>query len=91
MQTRASTKENFDRPWSDYKSGFGDLEEDFWLGNDYTHRLTTQKQQLLIELKAVAQNDVAFVLYKSFQVSNEDDGYRLHIAEYEPSPAGKLA
>lgn len=30
--------ENFNRSWSDYKHGFGNLQRDFWFGNDYIHK-----------------------------------------------------
>ena len=89
IQTRASDEEGFNRAWIFYKLGFGDLEKDFWLGNNYIHRLTAERKELLLELKSFTDDDVAFALYKSFQVSDEDDGFRLHVAEYERSPAGK--
>ena len=31
-------QENFNRSWSDYKYGFGDLNRDFWFGNDFIHK-----------------------------------------------------
>ncbi|XP_028409028.1 uncharacterized protein LOC114531613 isoform X2 [Dendronephthya gigantea] len=90
FQTRETDSPIFEpNTWLKYKSGFGELDGDFWLGNEMIHRLTTEKQELSLELQANTQDDVDFVLYKSFQVSNEEDGYRLHVAEYEPgSPAG---
>lgn len=89
IQTRASTDESFDRNWQEYKAGFGELERDFWLGNKFIHRLTAGKQELSLELKS-SQDDVTFVLYESFQISDQLDGFRLHIAEYVPSPGGKF-
>ena len=88
IQTRASTDENFDRTWQEYKVGFGELEQDFWLGNKFIHRLTTRKQELSLELKS--SQDVTFVQYESFQISDQFDNFRLHISEYVPSPGGKL-
>ena len=90
IQTRASTDVNFDRTWLDYKVGFGELEEDFWLGNKYIHRLTAQKQELSLELKSTTGSDVTFVQYGSFQISDRDSGFRLHVAEYVSGPGGKL-
>ncbi|XP_041361556.1 veficolin-1-like [Gigantopelta aegis] len=34
---------DFNRPWKDYKHGFGDLAGDFWLGNDFLHMFTAAK------------------------------------------------
>ena len=88
FQRRASMEEDFHRDWNAYKQGFGDVEKDFWLGNEYLHRLTKEKRELVFELHSVPDEDTAFVLHKTFQVSDEDDGYRLHVADYEESPAG---
>ena len=37
---RVDSTLSFAKEWSDYKDGFGDLERNFWLGNEYNHRLT---------------------------------------------------
>ena len=34
---------NFNRVWDEYKRGFGDVETEFWIGNDFLHVLTNQK------------------------------------------------
>lgn len=30
-------QENFNRSWSEYKNGFGDLSNEFWFGNNFIH------------------------------------------------------
>ena len=80
-----SGDEDFDRVWADYKTGFGELSSNFWLGNDYIHRLTTtSERELLVDLDSIS-GDHAFILYKSFQVENEDAFYKLHVSEYQQS------
>lgn len=40
----------FFRSWTEYKDGFGDMNaelEDFWLGNDILHYITSQGQQCI--------------------------------------------
>ena len=32
--------EYFQRPWNDYKEGFGDLGSDYWIGLDTLHNMT---------------------------------------------------
>ncbi len=32
------------RSWTEYKDGFGDMDAEFWLGNDNLHYITTQGQ-----------------------------------------------
>ena len=42
---------NFARTWAKYKRGFGKLNGNFWLGNEYLHRLTAnQTVRLRIEV-----------------------------------------
>ena len=46
-------RENFTREWKDYKNGFGDLNGEFWFGNDYISQLTLHTQvKLRVELEA---------------------------------------
>ena len=84
FQRRIDARESFARDWATYKQGFGDLERNFWLGNDFIHRLTLIKRELLLDVNSV-NGDHAFVLYKSFQISNEEDAYRAHVSEYQES------
>ena len=58
---------NFTRPWEDYKAGFGDLYGEFWLGNDFIHRLTRDSPMILrIELEDFEGNQ-AHAEYSSFR------------------------
>ena len=46
-------RENFNRDWADYKRGFGNLSQEFWLGNDNIHQLTKSgDKKLRVELEA---------------------------------------
>ncbi|XP_028392900.1 uncharacterized protein LOC114517402 [Dendronephthya gigantea] len=86
FQRRVDGSESFNRDWATYKHGFGDLEKNFWLGNDFIHRLAPTKRELLLDLNS-EKGDHAFVLYKSFQVNSEEDLYRLHVSKYQDSVA----
>lgn len=45
-------RENFNRDWDDYKSGFGDPEMEFWLGNENIYMLTNAEDySLRVELE----------------------------------------
>ena len=37
FQRRQDGKVNFNRKWTEYRDGFGDLNGEFWLGNDHIH------------------------------------------------------
>ena len=52
IQRRQDGSGNFHRSWADYQSGFGDLQNEFWLGNDILRDLTGAGQwQLRVDLE----------------------------------------
>ena len=52
FQRRQDGSVDFYRGWNDYKSGFGQLTAEFWLGNDKIHRLTASRaSSLRVELE----------------------------------------
>ena len=50
------TPVNFTRPWIDYKHGFGDLDKDFWYGNDNIHKLTNDPKTSPVALKVILED-----------------------------------
>ena len=44
IQRRINGTVNFYRGWNAYRDGFGDLQSEFWLGNERIHQLTQQDQ-----------------------------------------------
>lgn len=51
IQRRKIGLTSFNRDWKQYKSGFGSIRGDFWLGNDNIFRLTRQPSVLRIEME----------------------------------------
>lgn len=47
IQRRVDGSVSFDRSWRDYRDGFGDLQSEFWLGNDHIHDLSSQGDYIL--------------------------------------------
>ncbi|XP_052577077.1 fibroleukin [Peromyscus californicus insignis] len=90
LQARLDGSTNFTREWKDYKVGFGNLDREFWLGNDKIHLLTKSKEMILrIDLEDF--NGVTlYALYDQFYVANEFLKYRLHIGNYNGTAGDAL-
>ena len=60
-------RENFTRSWEEYSRGFGDLEGEFWWGNEHLSRLTTEQPMVLrVELEA-HDGQTAYAEYSTFR------------------------
>jgi hypothetical protein len=82
FQRRVDGSENFDRDWSDYKEGFGNLEREFWLGNELVHEITSSKKhELLIEIKDFFGH-LAYVSYGTFKIYSESNSYMIDVHEF---------
>ncbi|XP_077998614.1 fibrinogen-like protein A [Glandiceps talaboti] len=79
IQRRFDMSIDFNRDWNEYKLGFGDLNSEFWLGNEKLNRLTGQRrQELRVDLVNV-QGEAAFIVYDYFSIAHENDKYRLRV------------
>eukprot|EP00092_Neocalanus_flemingeri_P027836 GFUD01030219.1.p1 GENE.GFUD01030219.1~~GFUD01030219.1.p1 ORF type:complete len:765 (-),score=159.24 GFUD01030219.1:331-2625(-) len=84
-------KINFTRSWKDYKHGFGDLNGEFWFGNDYISILSANKSVMLrIELEA-HDGRRAYAEYSTFRVDSEDLDYRLWLGGYSGNASDSLS
>ena len=85
LQRRKDGSIDFYRNWDDYKTGFGDLEGEFWLGNDKLHHLTASiRNDLRIDLIYIQKNR-KYAKYSRFIVGPEASGYRLTADGYTGS------
>ena len=76
---------DFYRNWTDYKSGFGNLEGEHWLGLDNMYLLTHQSSappQLRVDL-ADWEGNTAFAKYDRYSVGDEDSDYTLSVSGYQ--------
>ena len=72
----------FYRKWNDYKLGFGNLKNEFWLGNDEIHRLTKRENMMIrFDLEDFSGKQV-YAEYNLFYFDGEKDNYRLHVKSY---------
>jgi len=71
------------RPWAEYKVGFGDPSGSYWLGNDLLRQLTANNRyKLRFDLQ---QNDTGnwyYAEYSRFRVQSEADNYTLQVAGF---------
>ena len=84
VQRRAHISEerlNFNRPWEDYVEGFGNIEEEFWLGLKYLYELTSNETyELYVELTDF-DDQLSWAKYSSFYVTDAESNFVLQIKE----------
>ena len=90
FQRRQDGSVDFYRGWNDYKSGFGQLTAEFWLGNDRIHRLTAARPSALrVELED--WNGVrVYAKYGKFNIGDEQAKYRLEVSSYSGTAGDSL-
>ncbi|XP_028390983.1 ficolin-2-like [Dendronephthya gigantea] len=90
FQRRQDGSQNFFLGWSDYKTGFGNLSGEFWLGLDKIHRLTKSGQNVLrVDLMDFKSTE-SFAKFETFNVTDESDKYRLTIGNYSGDAGDSL-
>ncbi|GBM92522.1 Techylectin-5A [Araneus ventricosus] len=77
-----SKKVDFYRTWSDYKHGFGNISEEFWIGNDIIFALTNQGNYTARFDMENVDEEYRFATYSSFRIEDENAGYALHFGNY---------
>ena len=82
IQHRQDNTTDFYRDWQQYKTGFGNMDGNFWLGLENIHRITqTESHELMITM--MDHDDVTFVArYNLFKVDSEATDYQLEIGNY---------
>ncbi|KXJ12085.1 Ryncolin-2 [Exaiptasia diaphana] len=91
FQRRQDGSVDFYRNWQQYKTGFGNLNAEFWLGNDYIHRLSTRTASSLRVEVEDWDGTRKYAKYGSFSVGDESDKYRLRVGSYSGTAGDSLA
>ena len=81
IQRRSSGNIDFNRGWEEYKVGFGSFFDDFWLGNDKIHAITSNGTYEL-DIKMRFEGKEKYARYTEFSLGNEGDNYRLDFGHY---------
>ncbi|XP_060596634.1 fibrinogen-like protein A [Ruditapes philippinarum] len=87
---RRVSKSDFYKTWTEYQTGFGNLSENFWLGNQQLHMITSQGwYELRVDLTSMG-NIVAYAEYNVFAVGDVDSGYKLTVDGYSGNAGDSL-
>ncbi|KAG2467776.1 ANGL7 protein, partial [Polypterus senegalus] len=82
IQRRQDGSVNFNRSWKEYKEGFGDLNTEFWMGNEHIHDISTQGDYTLrIDLEDWSSKH-KHASYETFSIEDEANQYRLHVTGF---------
>uniref|UniRef100_UPI00358E3160 fibrinogen-like protein 1 n=1 Tax=Myxine glutinosa TaxID=7769 RepID=UPI00358E3160 len=82
LQRRKDGSENFNRPWKDYRNGFGSQKGEHWLGLNTLHLLTKGKKcRLRIDLVDF-DDKTARAEYSLFHIGDEEVNYQLTLGDY---------
>uniref|UniRef100_A0A663FIT0 Tenascin n=1 Tax=Aquila chrysaetos chrysaetos TaxID=223781 RepID=A0A663FIT0_AQUCH len=78
---RQNGKEDFYKNWKTYVAGFGDLKDEFWIGLENLHKITSQGQyELRVDLRD--KGETAYAVYDKFSVGDAKSRYRLRVDGY---------
>ncbi|KAM9705207.1 fibrinogen-like protein 1 [Menidia menidia] len=84
FQKRTGWAVSFDRIWASYKSGFGYLTNDHWLGLQSVYSITkdTSKSWTLRVDLWDHEGGTAFAEYRNFRLGHESTAYKLYVGTY---------
>ncbi|XP_017465769.1 PREDICTED: ryncolin-1-like [Rhagoletis zephyria] len=77
IQRRISAELDFYRNWEQYKQGFGELSDNYWIGLNKLHALTAScEQELYIKMEA-SNGTKYYAKYDLFVIGSEEEDYVL--------------
>ncbi|GIY12966.1 techylectin-5A [Caerostris extrusa] len=77
-----SSTTRFQSRLGNYKTGFGNISQEFWLGNDNIFALTNQNE---CEVRFDLEDDAgerSYAVYEIFRIEGESTSYTLHVKNY---------
>ncbi|KAM3915579.1 tenascin-N-like [Leptodactylus fuscus] len=89
FQRRFNGKLDFYQRWRTYSEGFGDPNDEFWLGLEWLNKLTTAvPYELRVDLRA--GDESAYAVYNTFSVGTSRDRYKLLVDGYSGTAGDAL-
>ncbi|KAM4861562.1 tenascin-R isoform 2-T2 [Thomomys bottae] len=90
FQRRQNGQTDFFRKWAEYCVGFGNLEDEFWLGLDNIHRITSQgRYELRVDMRD--GQEAVFAHYDKFSVEDSRSLYKLRLGGYNGTAGDSLS
>ncbi|XP_029790979.1 tenascin-R [Suricata suricatta] len=90
FQRRQNGQTDFFRKWAEYRVGFGNLEDEFWLGLDNIHRITFQgRYELRVDMRD--GQEAAFAYYDKFSVEDSRNLFKLRLGVYNGTAGDSLS
>ncbi|KAM4697030.1 tenascin [Rhinophrynus dorsalis] len=78
---RRDGSEDFNRNWRTYSAGFGNPNNEFFMGLENLHKITSQGQyELRVDLRD--NDETAYAIYDKFSVGDAKSRYRLKVDGY---------
>ncbi|XP_075711555.1 angiopoietin-related protein 6 [Rhinoderma darwinii] len=91
IQRRQDGSTNFFKTWHNYKQGFGNLDNEYWLGLENIYWLTKQGGYKLLIIMDDWQGRQVSAEYDQFRVEPESDFYRLRLGQYRGTAGDSLS
>ncbi|XP_051953300.1 tenascin-like [Xyrauchen texanus] len=86
---RQSGKVDFYRNWRNYSAGFGDTNDEFWLGLSNLHKITTASQyELRVDLRD--GQETVYAHYDKFLIGDSRSRYKIQIGAYSGTAGDSL-
>ncbi|XP_067261673.1 tenascin isoform X4 [Chanodichthys erythropterus] len=87
---RQSGKVDFNRNWRNYSTGFGDTNDEFWLGLSNLHKITTAGQyEIRVDLRDGQES--VFAVYDKFSIGDPRSRYKIQIGSYSGTAGDSLS
>ena len=82
LRRNRSESLDFDRPWSDYVTGFGDPRSEFWVGLDPAARLIAGLELILRHDVITSDRARSHALYRGFRLGDASVRYPLSYSAF---------
>ena len=92
QRNKNNSKVDFNKNWTDYEEGFGDLIAEFWYGLEEIRCLTQKGQwEMRVDYQMNDNRIWSYLYYKQFDIGNASEKYPLTVGGYSGSISSHYA